>query len=80
MGSAETYDVIVDPTDDRARTIFAQSMDRSGYARATLAPHPGMQAEVPALDPKYWLTMTDMGGNDGYEHGHEPRIGDEPAA
>ena len=61
IGVAETYDVIVEPTDDRAYTIFAQSMDRSGYARATLAPRPGMQAEVPPLDPKSWLTMTDMG-------------------
>jgi CopA family copper-resistance protein len=61
MGVAETYDVIVEPTDDRAYTIFAQSMDRSGYARATLAPRAGMQADVPALDPKSWLTMADMG-------------------
>ncbi len=61
MGIAETYDVIVEPTDDRAYTIFAQSMDRSGYARATLAARPGVQAEVPALDPKSWLTMADMG-------------------
>ncbi len=61
LGTAETYDVMVQPTDDRAYTIFAQSMDRSGYARATLAPRPGMQADVPALDPKSWLTMTDMG-------------------
>ncbi len=61
LGVAETYDVIVEPQDDRAYTIFAQSMDRSGYARATLAPRPGMEAEVPALDPKTWLTMTDMG-------------------
>ena len=61
MGVAETYDVIVEPTNDRAYTIFAQSMDRSGYARATLAPRAGMQAEVPALDPKSWLTMADMG-------------------
>jgi CopA family copper-resistance protein len=61
LGTAETYDVMVEPKEDRAYTIFAQSMDRSGYARATLAPRPGMQAEVPALDPKSWLTMTDMG-------------------
>jgi CopA family copper-resistance protein len=61
MGVAETYDVIVEPQDDRAYTIFAQSMDRSGYARATLAPRVGMEAEVPALDPKTWLTMADMG-------------------
>ncbi|MDP9091310.1 MAG: copper resistance system multicopper oxidase [Pseudomonadota bacterium] len=61
IGVAETYDVIVEPQDDRAYTIFAQSMDRSGYARATLSPRPAMQAEVPPLDPKSWLTMTDMG-------------------
>ena len=64
IGVAETYDVIVVPTDDRAYTIFAQSMDRSGYARATLAPRPGMQAEVPTPDPKSWLTMADMGMSD----------------
>ncbi len=61
MGVAETYDVIVEPQDDRAYTIFAQSMDRSGYARGTLAPRPGMQADLPPLDPKTWLTMTDLG-------------------
>jgi CopA family copper-resistance protein len=61
LGVAETYDVIVEPRDDRAYTIFAQSMDRSGYARATLSPVPGMKAEVPPLDPKSWLSMADMG-------------------
>ncbi|MEP7140050.1 MAG: copper resistance system multicopper oxidase, partial [Caldimonas sp.] len=45
---AEIYDVIVEPTDDRAYTIFAQSIDREGHARATLAPRTGMQADVPA--------------------------------
>ena len=61
MGVAETYDVIVEPQEDRAYTIFAQAMDRSGYARATLSPRPGMEADVPPLDAKSWLTMTDMG-------------------
>jgi CopA family copper-resistance protein len=61
MGAAETYDVIVQPQDDRAYTIFAQSMDRSGYARASLAPRPGMQADVPQPDAKSWLTMADLG-------------------
>ena len=54
----------------RAYTLYAQSMDRSGYARATLGPRPGMQAEVPALDPKTWLTMTDMGMGDMGMAGH----------
>jgi FtsP/CotA-like multicopper oxidase with cupredoxin domain len=61
IGLAEVYDVIVEPKDDRAYTIFAQSLDRSGYARGTLAPQLGMQADVPPLDPRPLLTMTDMG-------------------
>ena len=59
---AETYDVIVEPADDRAYTVFAQSIDRSGYARGTLAPRAGMQAEVPPLAPRLWLDMSDMMG------------------
>ena len=61
IGAAEVYDVIVEPQDDRAYTIFAQSMDRSGYARGTLAPRAGMTAAVPALDARALLTMSDMG-------------------
>jgi len=61
IGLAEVYDVIVEPKDDRAYMIFAQSLDRSGYARGTLAPQLGMQAEVPPLDPRPLVTMTDMG-------------------
>src|SRR5712671_6125447 len=61
IGTAEVCDVIVEPKDDRAYTIFAQSLDRSGYARGTLAPQPGMQADVPPLDPRPLITMVDMG-------------------
>ncbi len=61
IGTAEVYDVIVTPSDDRAYTIFAQAMDRSGYTRGTLAPRAGMSAEVPAMDPRPLLTMADMG-------------------
>ena len=61
LGAAEVLDVIVSPGVDQAYTIFAQSMDRSGYARGTLAPRPGMAAEVPSLDPRVVLTMDDMG-------------------
>ncbi|GFE83277.1 copper resistance protein A [Steroidobacter agaridevorans] len=66
IGAAETYDVIVEPKDDRAYTIFAQAMDRSGYARGTLAPSLGLEAEIPPLDPRPLLTMTDM-GHGGHE-------------
>jgi CopA family copper-resistance protein len=60
IGVAETYDVIVEP-DDGAYTIFAQSIDRSGYARGTLTPDVGMKAAVPPMDPVPNLTHTDMG-------------------
>ncbi|BBD79886.1 copper resistance system multicopper oxidase [Aerosticca soli] len=62
LGVAETLDVIVQPAADRAWTIFAQSMDRSGYACGTLTPHPGLRAPVPALDPRPRLAMIDMMG------------------
>ncbi len=61
MAVAETYDVIVRPDRDQAYTIFAESMDRSGYTRGTLAPRPGMEAPVPALRPPPLRTMIDMG-------------------
>src|SRR5215469_6999262 len=67
IGVAETYDVIVTPR-DAAFTIFAQAQDRSGYARATLAPRPGMTAAVPPMDPRPLRTMQDMGM--GAEHMH----------
>ncbi len=69
MSVAETYDVIIEPKDDRAYTVFAQSIDRTGYARGTLAPRPGMQAEVPKTDEPQWLTMTDMMGAMASMHG-----------
>ena len=58
---AETYDVIVRPTEDRAYTIVLEAIDRSGMGRATLAPRLGMTAEVPPLREVPNLTMTDMG-------------------
>jgi CopA family copper-resistance protein len=61
IGVAETYDVIVTPEVETAYTIFAQALDRSGYARATLAPREGMSAAVPAMDPRPLRTMADMG-------------------
>jgi FtsP/CotA-like multicopper oxidase with cupredoxin domain len=61
IAAGEVYDVIVEPREERAYTIFAQSIDRSGYARGTLAPRPGMQAEVPRMDSRAIITMADMG-------------------
>ncbi len=69
IGVAETYDVIVEPDQDEPYTIFAQSADRTGYARATLAPRAGLSAAVPPLDPRPLLTMADMGHGGHGAHG-----------
>ncbi len=61
IGVAEIYDVIVEPKDDRAYCIFAQAIDRTGYARGTLTPDPSLTADVPEFDPYPILTHTDMG-------------------
>lgn len=58
---AETYDVLVTLPDDRAYTLFAETMDRSGHARGTLVPREGMSAAVPRRRPRPMLTMADMG-------------------
>lgn len=75
FGPGETYDVLVQPKDD-AYTIFAQAMDRTGYARGTLATRAGLEAAVPAIDPAEWLdAMSDMmgamgGGMAAMDHGN----------
>lgn len=69
FGPAETYDIIVRPNDDRAYTIFAETLDRSGYAYGTLAPRPGMRGEIPARRSRPLRTMEDMGMTN-HDHGH----------
>jgi L-ascorbate oxidase len=70
---AETYDVIVRPKEERAYTIFAESMGRTTYARGTLAPAEGMVADVPEMRDAPLLTMADMGmahgAMGGMDHG-----------
>ena len=61
IGVAETYDVIVEPAGGEAYTVFAQSMDRTGYARGTLATSIAARAIVPPVDPVPSLTHADMG-------------------
>lgn len=61
FGPGETYDVLVEPKDE-AHTIFMQSMERTGFARGTLAVRQGLTAPVPELDAIEWLTMADMMG------------------
>jgi CopA family copper-resistance protein len=68
IGNAETYDVIVTP-EKEAYTLFAQTMDRTGYASGTLATHAGMTAAIPVLDKPVPLSMMDMMGDMGGDSG-----------
>lgn len=77
FGPGETYDVIVEPTQD-AHTIFAQSIDRSGYVRGTLAVRADLEASVPPLDEFEPLSMMDMMGDmsamAGMDHGDSAAV------
>jgi CopA family copper-resistance protein len=64
---AETYDVIVRPTEDKAYSILAESMGRTAMVRGTLAPREGMTGDVPPLRRSKLLTMADMGGAMGHD-------------
>ncbi len=69
IGVAETYDVVVAPSDDSAYTLFAQSIDRSGYTRGTLTPDAGWTTPIPEMDPAPTLAHRDMGmGMDHHTH------------
>lgn len=59
MGAAETYDVLVEPTEDRAYSLFAETTDRSGYALGCLAPREGMTAQIPERRKRPLRTMAD---------------------
>ncbi|MFY9271107.1 MAG: copper resistance system multicopper oxidase [Candidatus Manganitrophaceae bacterium] len=75
---AETYDVMIEPTEDRAYTLFAESIDRSGDVHGTLAPRPGMSAAIPKRRPRPLRTMEDMGMRmEGIAHG-EMQMPDSP--
>ena len=63
FGVAETYDVIVTPKEDKAYTIVAEPIDRTGFALGTLAPREGMRGEIPQARERALLTMADMGMN-----------------
>ena len=61
IATAETFDVLVTPSGADAFTIFAQSLDRTGHARGTLAVAEGLTAPVPEMDRIVYLTVADMG-------------------
>jgi FtsP/CotA-like multicopper oxidase with cupredoxin domain len=70
IATAETFDVIVEPSGQDAFTIFAQAMDRTAYAAGTLATRDGLRAPVPSLDPRPILSMADMGHDNAAHAGH----------
>lgn len=76
---AETYDVIVRPTEDKAYAIFAESVARTASVRATLAPRAGMAADVPAMRKPPLLTMADMGMAHGDHAGMNHSASSSPA-
>ena len=81
IGVAETYDVIVEPEAGEVYTIFAQSMDRSGFARGTLAEREGAEGQIPAMDPRPVRTMADMPGmKDHSGHDMSDMAGDHDMA
>jgi CopA family copper-resistance protein len=61
IGVAETYDVVVEPNADSAYTIFAQSIDRTGFTRGVLASDASLEADIPAMDYAPTLGHSDMG-------------------
>lgn len=88
IGVAETMDVIVQPTEESPYAIFAQAMDRSGYALGHLTPSAGAKAAVPELDPVPRLTHIDMGmsmgdthkGHHGHHGNHRRQMKDQPVS
>ena len=80
IGVAETYDAIVTPLEDQAYTLVGEAIDRSGMARATLAPRAGMTAEVPRLRDRPLATMKDMGMDMGEMSGIGAKRGVDSSA
>ena len=79
IATAETFDVIVEPTGQDAFTLFAQDNARTGYVSGTLAVREGLRAPVPAVDPRPRLTMADMGHGDHAAHaGHDAAPAADP--
>jgi FtsP/CotA-like multicopper oxidase with cupredoxin domain len=76
IGTAETYDVILTPEAESAYTIFAQNIDRTGFARGTLTTNVNLKTDIPAMDPAPTLGHKDMGmdmgGMDHSQHTAAP--------
>ncbi|KZY39384.1 copper oxidase [Roseovarius sp. HI0049] len=66
---AETFDVIVQPRENKVYSIIAESMGRTALVRGTLSPKEGYAGAVPRLRSKPLLTMADMSGMMGMDMG-----------
>ncbi|MFK7914096.1 MAG: copper resistance system multicopper oxidase [Pseudomonadales bacterium] len=64
IGTAETFDVIVEPK-QRPYTLVAESNDRSGMVHGTLSPTAEQRAAVPPLRKRPLLQMKDMAMDHG---------------
>ncbi|MDH5234267.1 MAG: copper resistance system multicopper oxidase [Gemmatimonadota bacterium] len=71
IAPAETYDLLFTLPEDRAYTVVAEAMDRSGFASGTFAPRAGMVGTVPARRRRPVLSMADMGMDHGVMVGME---------
>jgi FtsP/CotA-like multicopper oxidase with cupredoxin domain len=78
MGTAEIYDVIITPEADRAYSFFAQNIDRTGFACASITTNPALRAPIPELDPPALLGHQDMGM--GGEHANHTAAAIPPTA
>ena len=72
IGVAETYDVVVEPKDDRAYPLWVETLDRKASALAALAPRDGMTVTTPAPRPRQVLLMSEMGSMGGMAMGGKP--------
>ncbi len=61
IAPGETYDVIIEPKNDGPYAIFAETIDRSGFASGTLATQSGIQAPTPERRKRPVRSMDDMG-------------------
>lgn len=75
IAPGETYMVRVTPVVSKPYTIFAQSEDRTGFARGTLTPQLGLLGPLPKMDPRPVRGMADMGMSSMAGMGSMPHMG-----
>ncbi len=61
IGVAETYDVLVEPKDDRAYPLWVETIDRRANALAVLGANADMAVAAPEPRPMQILMMGEMG-------------------